>query len=197
MPCYDIWYISLYLLLLSSHTAYNCTHVANKNFAAGTAAGMLARMCSDERHASVTMSIHSNHFNHHSCCLPAAVVVDLPACACRMTVDRRALFDFALLVHRQLQQQEQQRQPQEQQTDANALKDEAAGGGGDGRTSDADTSDGASDGDFVQVSHADAVGGAPGIQLHSWQAQPMPMAAPTPLGASVPQAAMMPKVRCG
>lgn len=98
-----------------------------------------------------------------------------------MTVDRRALFDFALLLHRQLEQQEQQRQRQQRAADA-AGSDET-------EQEDADTGGWSDSDDFVHVAHADAVGGA-GPRLQMVQAAPIPRAA-----ACMPQAAMVPKVR--
>jgi hypothetical protein len=103
-----------------------------------------------------------------------------------MTVDRRALFDFALLLHRQLQQQEQQRKRQQDQEDAAGSDDEAKDD-----TEDADTEG------FVHVAHTDALaGGGGGVRLHSWQAPQMlrPAAACVPQ-VMMAQAAVAPKVR--
>lgn len=117
--------------------------------------------------------------------LPAVPSCVLPAC--RMTVDRRALFDFAMLVHRQLEQQEQQRDRQQRRRDADAFDEEAESGSG-GSGDDAETEGSAGSDDFVHVAPADAVGGSVG-QPHAWQA------APAPPGAPMAQAAMAPKVR--
>lgn len=70
---------------------------------------------------------------------------------CRMTADRRALFDFALLVFRQLEQQEQQK--------SRGRRDSGDGEeGGDDDDKAWEVLEQVADDDFVHVGHADAAG---------------------------------------
>lgn len=63
---------------------------------------------------------------------------------CRMSPDRRALFDFALLVYKQMEQQQLQEQQQQQQTrGSDGDHDDSEGGG---------ATEVAEDDDFVHVS---------------------------------------------